>query len=366
MNFDFSADQKALGETARRFLAERCSSEQVRAVIDGGAGMDRALWKGAAELGWLGAALPEAFGGLGAGYLELCIVAEALGHALAPIPFATSIGLAAESLLAAGSEAQKEAHLPALASGDRIGAFARLEPDAGILRFEDGRLSGVRSAVPDAGVADFAIVGAASGTGEGLYLVDLKQAGVEVRPQRSLDPLHPAAALAFEAARAEPLGAGGDAAPIVEHIFDRAAVLIAFEQLGGAERALGMARAYALERYAFGRPIGSFQAVKHMLANMFVAVTLARSNCYYAAWALETAAPELPHAAATARVSATEAYQRCAADNIQVHGGLGFTWASDCHLHYRRSNALALALGGPAEWADLLVRRLDSSLPLAS
>jgi alkylation response protein AidB-like acyl-CoA dehydrogenase len=136
-------------------------------------------------------------------------------------------------------------------------------------------------------------------------------------------------------------------------------VLIAFEQLGGADRCLTMARDYALQRYAFGRPIGSFQAIKHMLADMYVSATLARSNCYYAAWALSSGAAELPVAAATARVSATHAFRHCAANNIQVHGGFGFTWESGCHLFYRRANTLGLLLGPLSEWEDLLVRRLD-------
>jgi acyl-CoA dehydrogenase len=139
---------------------------------------------------------------------------------------------------------------------------------------------------------------------------------------------------------------------------DRAAILMAFEQLGGADRALEMARDYALERMAFGRQIGSFQAIKHMLADMYVSATLARSNAYYGAWALATGAAELPIAAATARVSATQAFQHCAKNNIQVHGGMGFTWAFDCHLFYRRSNALALSLGSLSAWEDLLIERM--------
>jgi alkylation response protein AidB-like acyl-CoA dehydrogenase len=135
-------------------------------------------------------------------------------------------------------------------------------------------------------------------------------------------------------------------------------VLVAFMQLGGADRALESARDYAMERFAFGRPIGSLQAVKHMLADMYVAATLARSNCYWAAWALSTDAPELPVAAASARVSATQAYQQCARDGLQVHGGMGFTWEFDCHLHYRRSNLLALSLGAPSAWEDRLIDRM--------
>ena len=142
---------------------------------------------------------------------------------------------------------------------------------------------------------------------------------------------------------------------------DRAAILMAFEQVGGADRALEMARDYALERMAFGRQIGSFQAIKHLLADMYVSATLARSNCYYGAWALSSGTSELAVAAATARVSATTAFQHCAKNNIQVHGGMGFTWAFDCHLFYRRSNALALALGSLSTWEDLLIERMRAA-----
>jgi alkylation response protein AidB-like acyl-CoA dehydrogenase len=160
-------------------------------------------------------------------------------------------------------------------------------------------------------------------------------------------------------APAEILGEPGSGSAIIEGVFDTAAVLTAFEQTGGAERALEMARDYALERIAFGRPVGSFQAIKHMLTDMYIAATLAKSNAYYAAWALSTGAEELPAAAATARVSATRAYQHCARDNIQVHGGIGFTWAADCHLHFRRANLLALSLGALSWWEDSLIDRLQ-------
>jgi acyl-CoA dehydrogenase len=159
---------------------------------------------------------------------------------------------------------------------------------------------------------------------------------------------------------AERLGNAGDGWALLDKVMDRAAILVAFEQLGGAQQALDMAIAYAQERFAFGRPIGSFQAVKHMLANMYVDLELARSNCYYGAWALSTDATELPLAAATARVSATNAYQHCAKNNIQTHGGMGFTWEFDCHLHYRRSNMLALILGGASAWKDKLVVQLET------
>jgi acyl-CoA dehydrogenase len=368
MEFDFSAEQKQLKEQARRYLADHCDRTAVRAVLDGPQPYDKALWKGLGELGYLGASIPEAYGGLGAGYLEACVIAEEVGRAIAPVPFSSSIALAAEFLMSAGSEVQKQQHLRGLATGESIGCFAyaegtgRVTPASiGTLATRSGataRLTGTKTAVADGDIADFAVVAArdrADATTLSLYLVDLNGAGVTRTPVATIDPTRSHARIEFTDAVAEPLGAAGQGSALIERVFDRAAVLMAFEQLGGADRALEMARDYALERYAFGRPIGSLQAVKHMLADMYVSATLARSNCYYGAWALSTESAELPDAAATARVSATQAFQHCARNNIQVHGGMGFTWEFDCHLYYRRSNLLALSLGALSLWEDRLI-----------
>jgi alkylation response protein AidB-like acyl-CoA dehydrogenase len=373
MNFEFSADQIQLRNEARRFLEAKCPPKAVRAILDGDQPYDKALWKGLAEMGFLGVVIPEAYGGLGAGYLELCVVAEELGRVLAPVPFSSSVFLATEFLLEAGSEAQKAAWLPRLASGDVIGTFAfaegagQVSPRAVKTRAVDGVLNGAKLPVPDGDIADFAIVAARAGTGGApsaggrdisMFIVDLTAAGVTRSVVDTIDPTRSHARLEFNDAPAEPLGEAGEGWALIEAVFDRAAVLTAFEQVGGADRALEMARDYALDRIAFGRPIGSFQAIKHMLADMYVSATLARSNCYYGAWALSTGAAELPVAAATARVSATQAFQHCARNDIQVHGGMGFTWAFDCHLYYRRSNLLALSLGGPSQWEDKLIERM--------
>jgi alkylation response protein AidB-like acyl-CoA dehydrogenase len=370
MNFDFSDEQKQLRDTARKFLAEKCPSKAVRAVIDGKAPYDRELWKGLAEMGFLGVAIPEAYGGSGAGHLELCVIAEEMGRALAPVPFSSTVYLAAEALLAAGSEAQKQKWLPLIASGKAIGTLALFEgkgnpsPQAIKLAASNGVLDGIKKPVPDGATADFAVVAARTGsagreTDISLFLVDMKAAGVEAKALANVDPSHGQAEVAFKNCKAEPLGAPGEGWSIISQVLDRAAVLLAFEQIGGADRALEMGRDYALDRIAFGRPIGSFQAIKHMLADMYVSATLARSNCYYGAWALSTDAAELPEAAAAARISATQAFQHCAKNNIQVHGGMGFTWEFDCHLYYRRANATALSLGSMSYWEDALIDRMQ-------
>jgi alkylation response protein AidB-like acyl-CoA dehydrogenase len=369
MNFDFSDDQKQLRDTARKFLAEKCPPKAVRAVIDGKAPYDRDLWKGLAEMGFLGVAIPESYGGTGAGHLELCVIAEEMGRALAPVPFSSTVYLAAEALLLAGSEAQKQKWLPRIASGEAIGTLALFEgkgnpsPQSIRLAASNGTLDGVKKPVADGAIADFAIVAArtaSSGrdTDISLFLVDMKAGSVEAKALANIDPSHGQAEVTFKKCKAEPLGAAGEGWSIVSQVLDRAAVLLAFEQVGGADRALEMGRDYALDRIAFGRPIGSFQAIKHMLADMYVSATLARSNCYYGAWALSTGAGELPEAAAAARVSATQAFQHCAKNNIQVHGGMGFTWEFDCHLYYRRANATALSLGSMSYWEDALIDRM--------
>jgi acyl-CoA dehydrogenase len=364
MDLDFSHDQKQLKDQVRRFLTERCPPAAVRTILEGTEPYDRQLYAGLAQLGLLGAAIPEEYGGVGLGHLELCVVAEELGRADAPVPMSSSIYLAAEFLLTAGSGSQKEAWLPKLASGEAIGTFAfaerpgRVTPATIEARVEGGRLSGQKIAVPDGGCADMAIVAARSGSEIKLFLVDLQGAGVSREAVDTIDPSRSYARIIFDDVAVEALDAGQHGWEVIEQVMDSAAVLIAFEQLGGADRALEMARDYALERMAFGRQIGSFQAIKHMLADMYVSATLARSNAYYGAWALSTKAAELPLAAATARVSATQAFQHCAKNNIQVHGGMGFTWEFDCHLYYRRSNLLALALGSQSTWEDLLIDRL--------
>jgi alkylation response protein AidB-like acyl-CoA dehydrogenase len=367
MNFDFSADQKALREQARKFLGEHASSTRVRRILEGAAPYDAELWKGMGEMGWLGTAIPETHGGAGFGYLELCVIAEELGRSLAPTPFASTIYLAAEALRIAGSEAQKKRWLPRIAQGEAIGCLALSEgaqvttPGNLATRAEGARLTGAKVPVMDGDVADFAVVLAAQSAGRaGLYIVELAGPGVTRASLPTVDPTRSHARIAFEGAAAEPLGAAGQGWPLVERLLDRAAVLVAFEQVGGAQAALDMAREYAMGRFAFGRQIASFQAIKHKLADMYVGIELARSNAYYGAWALSKDAPELGVAAAAARVAASEAYYQAAKENIQVHGGMGFTWEFDCHLHYRRAKLTGLMLGSARRWKDLLVARLEA------
>jgi acyl-CoA dehydrogenase len=366
MNFDFSDDSKLLREQAQRFLRENCPPKAVRAVLDGNAPYDAALWRSMAEMGWLGAAIPEAYDGAGLGYESLCVLAEELGRVLAPVPFFSSICLAAEAILAAGSEAQKREYLPKLARGELIATFALAEGagdprETSIhARQADGRISGTKWPVPDGTVAQLAVVVARDTSGVSLALVDLSAPGVTRSALASVDPSRDQAKIDFANAPAALLGEAGQGWNTVRRVLDRAAIVTAFEQVGGATASLEMATAYAKERFAFGRPIGSFQAIKHKLADVYVATELARSNAYFGVWALSADAAELPLAAATARVSASDAFFQAAKENIQVHGGVGYTWDYDCHLYYRRAKLLALALGSQRHWKDRVVAELET------
>ncbi|HWZ41768.1 MAG TPA: acyl-CoA dehydrogenase family protein, partial [Bradyrhizobium sp.] len=241
MNFDFSDEQKQMRDEARKFLAEKCPPKAVRAVLDGNAPYDKDLWKGLAEMGFLGVAIPEEFGGAGAGHLELCVIAEEMGRALAPVPFSSTVYLAAEAILLAGSDAQKQKWLPKIASGEAIGTLALFEgkgnpqPAAIKLTASGNSLNGVKKPVPDGAIADFVVVAARTGsTGRdsdiSLFLVDMKAGGVETKALINVDPSRGQAELAFENAKAEPLGRTGEGWGVISQVLDRAAVLMAFEQ----------------------------------------------------------------------------------------------------------------------------------------
>ena len=363
MNFEFDEDQNLLREQAQGFLADNCPPAVVRAVLDSDADYDPELWGKIVEMGYTATVIPEEFGGLGLSYLELSVIAEEIGRVAAPVPFSSSVYLATEALLLAGSQEQKEAWLPKLAAGEAIGTFAMAEthgrPSPANLQtsVSDGAISGTKIPVADGGIADVAVVVA----NNGLYLVDLSGAGVTRTPVRTLDFSRGHSRIEFSGAAAEPLGDPSSGWALTQQVLDRAAVLFAWEQAGGAQAALEMAKEYALGRYAFGRPIASYQAIKHKLANMYVKNTLARSNCYFGAWALNTNAAELPLAAATARVSATEAYYFASKENVQTHGGMGFTWEFDCQFYYRRAKLLSVNIGSEAMWQDRLITAVEQS-----
>lgn len=346
MNFDFSDDIRAMAGEVRRMLERVCPTAEVKRCLDA-EGCSAPTWRALAELGVLGAAVPERWGGSGLGALELAACAEEVGRACAPVPMLASVFLATEALLALGTDAQRARWLPELAAGRVTGTvvFASLAVAGGRVRerlaqVPAGATAGVLIAIDSAGLG---------------VCVALDQGSVRRRPLRVLDPGYPMADVVLDGAAAEPMQADPDAAA---RLRDRAAALLAFDQLGGAERALEMARGYVMQRRSFGRVVASYQAVKHRLADIWVRNQLARSHAYHGAWAMARAPHRLALAAAGARVAATEAFEFAAQENLQLHGGIGFTWEADCHPLYKRARSTALALGPASEWKRRIAREL--------
>ena len=367
MNLDFSDDQKFLQEEARKFLEKEQALNRNRSVLETDNKFDEDLWKKIVELGWTGIRIPEGYGGLGLGHLELCVIAEELGRFLAPVPYSSSVYLFTEAIINYGTDEIKKDILPKLVSGEIVGTLGVTEElhaptkDNINLDYAEGKINGKKIAVPDAEIATHAVIVAKSNKGTSLQLVDLSSTGVTIKHQENIDESRGHFSISFNNVKTKLLGDEVSGWELYETLINQAAVLFSYEQIGGSQASLDMAINYAKERYAFGRPIGSYQAIKHKLADMYIALTLAKSNCYYAAWALSTNAADLPSASATARVSATKAFQLCSKENIQTHGGNGFTWEYDCHMFYRRSKLLSLNIGSLSNWREKLVTSLEQS-----
>lgn len=359
MNFDLSDEQRMLLDHALDFLSARCPPGRLRTVIDADDEWLPDLWKELAELGFLGVAIPEAYGGLGLGWLETGLISEAMGRVNAPVPF-FSCALAADAIAAAGSNAQKLEWLPGIARGETIAVVACAN-GARTPQFDGAVITGVQEPVADGGIADIAVVEVQVAGRSALALVKLSAPGVTRTKLASFDELRGQYRIGFADAPAELLGEGSDT-PMMARLIDRAAVLAAFEAIGGSDACLEMARTYALERRIFGRSLASYQAIKHKLADVLVGIELARSSAYFAAWAADHDRDALPRAAAAGRLMAIEAFERAARESMQVHGGIGYTFEANCHFYYRRERLLATVLGGRALWA----RRLIASLPPAN
>ncbi|MDM7957625.1 acyl-CoA dehydrogenase family protein [Blastomonas sp.] len=357
MNFDLSDEQKMLAEQARGLLAERSPFDHLRKLIDACAEWDQALWHELGEMGFLGVTIAESHGGLGLGELDLGVIAQELGRANAAVPFFSSIVLCADAIQLAGSEAQKAKWLPLLASGEVVGTFAYAEGPGPALAtgttFSSAGVNGTKTPVADAGIASIAVVLTASG----LVLIELDQPGVTRTKLESFDQLRAHYSLSFTNAAAEMLPGKTSAATLL----DRAAVQAAFEATGAAEACLHMARDYALSRQIFGRPLASYQAIKHKLADLAMLVELSRSNAYFAGWAVEQSPDQLPAAAAAARLSAIAAFETGARENLQVHGGIGYTFEANCHFFYRRERVLSVHVGNREYWADRLIAHLPGT-----
>lgn len=362
MNFGFSDEQDTIRETLARMLGDRATLEVTHDRLDSGEGFDAATWAELAKGGWLGLAMSEAEGGSGMGAVELAILVEEIGRCLAAVPSIPVLCMAVPAIQSAGTDDQRKSLLPGIAEGRTIIAAALAEdgglaPDAVSANVAQGRLSGRKSPVTFGAEATHALVAATDGEGTPrLYLADLSASGVTTRTLDPIDRTRPAAEIVFDNTPVDLLP-GSDRAAIL-HLLDGTAVLTAFEQIGLAERALALTTAYAGERHAFGRPIGGFQAVKHRLADMFAKIELARSNAFFGAWALASGDSRLPEAAAVARLSALDAVQFATEESIQLHGGIGFTWAADPHLFLRRGWQLKAELGPADLWRERLLGHL--------
>jgi alkylation response protein AidB-like acyl-CoA dehydrogenase len=356
MNFAFSEEQQELRNSVRRFLEDKSPISNVRKVMETESGVDEVLWTQAAEqLGLCGIAIPEAYGGLGFGSVEQAIVLEELGRALAPIPYLSSVVLGANAIMLSSDEEAKSKLLPLISSGEGRVAVAMFEKphDVGVTECEtkataDGgnyRLQGTKRYVIDGQVASDLLVFAKGPQGISLFHVEAKSAGVVVSEQPSLDLTRRLAIVELNDAPASLLGSEGSGEEIFERLRDIACVQLANEMMGGAQRVLEMAVDYAKVRIQFGRPIGSFQAIKHKCADMLVEVESGKSAAYYGAWAADNDPEELRVAAPLAKAFCADAFYLAASENIQIHGGIGFTWEHDAHLYFKRAKSSQLMFG---------------------
>jgi alkylation response protein AidB-like acyl-CoA dehydrogenase len=377
MDFAFSEEQEAFRETLRRFLDERWPLAEVRRLMETSEGYDRGVWKQMAEeMGLLGLTIPEASGGQGFGFLELGIALEEMGRLLAGGPYFATVGLAAQAILNAGSEADRSAWLPGIAAGDTIATLAATDtgvdrtPDAittECRRAGDGwRLSGSKRFVLDAQNADLVLVaarmpGSRGAEGLSLFVVNGDAPGLAVTPFETLDPTRKQAHVELEDAPARLIGVEGEAWPALARTLDQATIGLVAEMVGGAARCLETAVEYAKVRVQFARPIGSFQAVKHKTAEVLLEVESARSAAYWACWVASQATEKLEEAASVAKAFGGDAYRRAAAASIQVHGGIGFTWEHDAHLYYRRARSSDVLLGDAPTHRQRLADQLGFS-----
>jgi alkylation response protein AidB-like acyl-CoA dehydrogenase len=373
VNFAFSEEQEELRAVVRRFLDDKSPEAKVRQLMDTTDGYDPAVWKQmAAQLGLHGLIIPEEFGGSGYSYVELIVVLEEMGRSLLCAPFFSTAVLAANLLLASGDDAAKKDYLPGIADGSTIATVALAE---GSGRWDEQgvtvvatptdsgpegswTLSGEKLYVLDGHISSLVLVAARTSAGVSVFAVDSGAAGYEATLLPTMDQTRKQARLTFGATPARLVGVDGEGWSAVSKMLDLAAVALAAEQVGGAQKVLDMAVEYAKVRVQFGRPIGSFQAIKHKCADMLLEVESAKSAAYYAGWAAAEDNEELPVVASVAKSYCSEAYFNCAAENIQIHGGIGFTWEHPAHLYFKRAKSSELLFGDPTYHRELLAQRI--------
>ncbi len=369
MNFAFSEEQDELRKAVRRFLDDKSPEAEVRRLMESTEGYDTAVWEQmAGQLGLQGLAIPEEYGGSGYSYVELIVVLEEMGRALLCAPYFSSVALAANLLLSAGDDAAKKDYLPGIAAGTTIATVALAEAsgrwdEAGVTLEASGSgpdwtLDGEKLYVLDGHIADLILVAARTPAGVSVFAVDKGAAGLETVALSTMDQTRNQARAIFSSTPARLIGADGQGWTAVSKMLDLAVVALAAEQVGGAQKVLDMAVDYAKVRVQFGRPIGSFQAIKHKCADMLLEVESSKSAAYYAGWAAAEDNEELPVVASLAKSYCSEAYFHAAAENIQIHGGIGFTWEHPAHLYFKRAKSSELLFGDPTYHRELLARRI--------
>ena len=369
MNFAFSEEQEELRRIVRQFLEDKSPETAVRELMATEKGYDDAVWNQMAEqMGLQGLIVPEDFGGSGFSYVELIVVLEEMGRALLCSPYFSTVVLAANTLIHSGDAAAKAAYLPGIASGQTVATLAFTEDngrwdEAGITATaarngDTWAIDGHKMYVLDGHIASLVLVAARTAAGVSLFAVDGEAPGLTRTSLATMDQTRKQARLEFASTPATLIGTDGAGWSVLERVLDLAAVALAAEQVGGAQKCLEMSVEYAKVRVQFGRPIGSFQAIKHKCADMLLEVESSKSAAYYAGWCASELNDELPSVASLAKAYCSEAYFHASAENIQIHGGIGFTWEHPAHLYFKRAKSSELLFGDPTYHRELLAQRI--------
>ena len=367
MNFGLTEEQQLLKNSARQFFSAECPSAEVRRLMETSTAHDTALWQKMAEQGWTGLPFPEEYGGMGLGLVDLAAACEEMGQALVPGAFLATVPLAGTAIFAGGSDLHKKEYLAPICNGQAQASLALLEAEASwdpahvSMGLKNGVLNGQKFFVPDADVASFIVCAVRQGADLALAVVDRHAAGVTLEPQPAMDTTRKLYVVNFCEVAADVLATGDAARAALDRALDVATVALTAEMTGGMQRALDLTVAYAKTRKQFGKPIGQFQAVQHMCADMLIMLEGARSATYYAAWALQENTADARVAVSVAKAYTSDAYREAGNRAIQVHGGMGFTWENDVHLYYRRAKASEIAFGDTAYHRERMAKSLIST-----
>jgi alkylation response protein AidB-like acyl-CoA dehydrogenase len=369
MNFAFTEEQEELRKTVRAFLDAKSPETAVREQMETVNGFDPAVWSQmGSQMGLMGIHIPEEFGGMGFSYIELGVVLEEMGRSLLCAPYFSTVVMAANTLMQSGDEAAKKKYLPAIASGETTATLASVEPsgkwdESGVTMQAKGSgssftLTGTKMFVLDGHTSSLIIVSARTAKGVSLFAVEGNAKGLTRTALSTMDQTRKQAKLEFADVPATLIGTEGKGWEVLTRVNDLIVVALAAEQVGGAQKVLDMAVEYAKVRVQFGRPIGSFQAIKHKCADMLLEVESAKSAAYYGMWCAAEMNDELPSVASLSKAYCSEAYFHAAAENIQIHGGIGFTWEHPAHLYFKRAKSSELLFGDPTYHRELLAQRI--------